>query len=84
MLRLLMYLWALPVTLLGVLLALIARSSGGSVSGVDGVLESAGGWPARVLRCGFPFSGPVAAITLGHVVVSVSLAALIATRAHET
>jgi hypothetical protein len=83
MLRVLLYLWVMPVTLLGMLVAVIARSSGGSVSGVEGVLESAGGWPARVLRRGFPFSGPVAAITLGHVVVSVSLADLAATRAHE-
>ena len=83
MLRLLLYLWALPVTLLGMLVALVARSSGGLLQKVDGVLEAAGGWPAWVLRRGFPFSGAVAAITLGHVVVGVSLAALAATRAHE-
>lgn len=77
------YLWALPVTLLGVLVVVMARSSGGSVQKVDGVLESAGGWPARILRRGFPFSGSVAAMTLGHVVVGVSLDALSATRAHE-
>ena len=65
------------------LVALIARSSGGVLQRVDGVLEAAGGWPARVLRRGFPFSGAVAAITLGHVVVGVSLEALTATRAHE-
>jgi len=83
MLRVLLYLWPLPVTLLGMLLALAARSSGGLLQQVDGVLESAGGWPARVLQHGFPFSGAVAAITLGHVVVGVSLDALTATRAHE-
>ena len=83
MLRLLRYLWALPVTLLGVLLALVSRGSGGSLQRVEGVLEVAGGWPAWVLRRGFPFSGAVAAITLGHVVVGVSLNALTATRAHE-
>ena len=83
MLRLLLYLWALPVTLVGALVALVARSSGGALQRVDGVLEAAGGWPAWVLRRGFPFSGAVAAITLGHVVVGVSLAALAATRAHE-
>jgi hypothetical protein len=83
MLRLLLYLWALPVTLLGVLVALIARSSGGALQQVDGVLEAAGGWPARVLQRGLPFSGAVAAITLGHVVVGVSLGALAATRVHE-
>ena len=83
MLRLLRYLWALPVTSLGMLAALLARGSGGLVQQVDGVLESAGGWPARLLRRGFPFSGPVAAITLGHVVVGVSQSALTTTRAHE-
>lgn len=83
MLRVLLYLWPLPVTMLGILVALIGRGSGGVLQRVDGVVESAGGWPARVLRRGFPFSGPVAAITFGHVVVSVSLAALTATRAHE-
>jgi hypothetical protein len=77
------YLWPLPVTLLGMLAVLIARSSGGVVQRVDGVLESAGGWPARVLQWGFPFGGAVAAITLGHVVVGVSLDALTKTRAHE-
>lgn len=83
MLRLLRYLWALPVTLLGMLVALVARASGGALQRVDGVLEAAGGWPAWVLRKGLPFSGTVAAITLGHVVVGVSLTALAATRAHE-
>jgi len=82
-LRLLRYLWPLPVTLLGMLVAFIARGSGGALQRVDGVLESAGGWPAWVLRHGFPFSGAVAAITLGHVVLAVSLDALTATRAHE-
>lgn len=77
------YLWALPVTLLGVLLALAARGSGGAMWQVEGVLEAAGGWPAGILRHGFPFSGPVAAITLGHVVLGVSSSALAATRAHE-
>ncbi len=83
MLRILLYLWPLPVSLLGLLVALIARSSGGRMQRVEGVLEVAGGWPARVLRHGFPFSGAVAAITLGHVVVAVSRDALTSTRAHE-
>lgn len=83
MLRLLLTLWALPVTLLGLIVVLMARSSGGEVRQVDGVLEAAGGWPARMLQRGFPFSGPVAAITLGHVVVGLSKEALDATRIHE-
>ncbi len=81
--RLLLYAWALPITLLGGLAVLAGRASGGVARRVDGVVECAGGWPARLLRRGFPFSGPVAAITLGHVVVGVSPSALQATRAHE-
>ncbi len=83
MLRLMSYLWPLPATLLGLLVALVARSSGGAWRSVDGVMEAAGGWPARVLSRGFPFSGTVAAITIGHVVVGVSLDALVTTRVHE-
>jgi hypothetical protein len=83
MLRVWLYMWALPVTLLGMLVALMARSSGGVLQRVDGVLEASGGWPAKLLRRGFPFSGAVAAITIGHVVVGESLDALHATRAHE-
>lgn len=83
MIRAGLYLWALPVTLLGALIVLLARASGGTVHCVDGVLEAAGGWPAWVLRRGLPFSGAVAAITLGHVVLGVSKEAMDATRAHE-
>lgn len=83
MLRALIYLWTMPATLPGLLIAIIARGSGGTLQRVDGVLESAGSWPAQILRRGFPFSGAVAAITLGHVVVGVSADALNATRAHE-
>ncbi len=75
--------WVFPVTLLGLLVALLAYATGGVMNRVEGVLETAGGWPAWVLRRGFPFSGPVAAITLGHVVVGVSVEALVATRVHE-
>lgn len=83
MVQTLRYVWALPVTLLGMLTALVARGSGGTLQRVDGVLEVAGGWPARMLRRGFPFSGAVAALTLGHVVVGESLNALAETRSHE-
>lgn len=80
---LLRYLWALPATVPGVLLAVLARASGGEWQRMDGVLEASGGWTARLLRTGFPFSGPVAAITFGHVVLGASAYDLDATRAHE-
>lgn len=83
MFRLLRYLWPLPVSVFGMLFALLARTSGGQWRRVAGVVEASGGWPARVLRVGFPFSGPVAAITLGHVVLGDSVESLDVTRMHE-
>ncbi|HEY9099690.1 MAG TPA: hypothetical protein VIN38_12540 [Thiobacillus sp.] len=83
MLQNLRYVWVLPASLLGLLLVLLATMSGGEVRRVGGVLESAGGWPAWILCRGLPFSGPVAAITLGHVVVGVTQEALSCTRVHE-
>ena len=77
------YLWALPVSLVGGLLALVARVSGGRYQWKDGVLEASGGWPTKLLCRGFPFCGPAAAITLGHVVLGASQQALDTTRTHE-
>lgn len=81
--RALRYIWVLPATLPGLLFALLARATGGTWQRVDGVLETAGGWPARILRRGLPCSGAVAAITFGHVVLAVSANALTVTRRHE-
>ena len=78
-----LYLWVLPVSVVGLLLALLARASGGRLERKDGVLEVYGGWPAKLLCRGFPFCGPAAAITLGHVVLGASQHALEATRSHE-
>lgn len=81
--RLWRYFWALPVSALGMVLVLLARVSGGRLQCVDGVLEASGGWPANWLAHGFPYCGPAAAITLGHVVLGTSDEALNATRTHE-
>ena len=77
------YVWALPVSLVGALFALLARLSGGQYCVVRGVLEASGGWPAKLLCRGFPFCGPAAAITLGHVVLGATQHALDTTRTHE-
>lgn len=69
--------------MLGLLVAFLAQVSGGRVRRVDGVLEVAGGLPALTLRRGFPHSGPVGAMTLGHVVIGVSERSLALTRRHE-
>jgi hypothetical protein len=49
----------------------------------SGVLEVCGGLPGWLLSRRLPFSGPVAAITLGHVVLACNQPALDATRRHE-
>jgi hypothetical protein len=80
--RPLAYLWALPTTMIGLALALVAVATGGHAAVVDGVLEARGGWIRRALRP-FPFARGGGAVTLGHVVIGTSRSALSATRAHE-
>ena len=77
------YLWAAPASLIGLALAATLVAGRGQVYRHSGVLEVAGGPTGWLLARGLPFSGPVAAITLGHVVLAVSVAALDATRRHE-
>jgi hypothetical protein len=81
--RLVVWLWVAPVTVVGLLLAVLARLSGGTVRWHTGVVESCGGMLAWLLARPLPFSGPVAAMTLGHVVIAASPQALAETRAHE-
>lgn len=81
------YLWAAPASLIGLLLAaplLFGRGRGrGRARWHSGVLEVAGGFPGWLLARRLPFSGPVAAITFGHVVLAQSSALLARTRRHE-
>ncbi len=77
------YLWAAPASLLGLALAATLVFGRGRARRHSGVLEVAGGLPGWLLARNLPFSGPVAAITLGHVVLADSSAALEATRRHE-
>ncbi len=78
--RVLRYLWAGPTTLLGLVGALLTLASGGTVALVDGVLEVSGGFAAALLRSRMVGSS---AMTLGHVVIGRTPAALAATRVHE-
>ncbi len=87
----LQYIWAAPASLVGLLLAASLLAGRGLGRGLDrgqarwhsGVLEVAGGFPGWLLSRRLPFSGPVAAITFGHVVLACSPEALAATRRHE-
>jgi hypothetical protein len=77
------YLWALPNTLLGLLLVPPTLLSGGRAAVVDGVLEVHGALVAALLRYAIPLPGGAAAMTLGHVVIARDRQVLEATRTHE-
>ena len=78
--RLLAILWTSPNTLLGGLLVALNALARGRTRVVDGVIEAHG--PALEAALGRLAQGP-RALTLGHVVLGVSQAALDDTRAHE-
>jgi hypothetical protein len=73
--------WASPTTVFGLVLAPLALA-GGRVRVVDGVIEASGGLLAPLLSRGNPWF-PIQAITLGHVVLGVSVEALGRCRVHE-
>ena len=77
------YLWALPATLLGLLLGLIAIASGGRMRFTEGAVEVHGGIVSLLLRRGLPLLGSAAAMTLGHVIVGRDQRCLDVSRRHE-
>ncbi len=79
------YLWAFPITALGLPLAAIVVISGGKVRVVEGVLEVCGGATDFCLRriVGLLLRGGASAMTLGHVVLARNSDLLLITRAHE-
>ncbi|HEX7069752.1 MAG TPA: hypothetical protein VF190_03055 [Rhodothermales bacterium] len=83
LLRPLRYVWALPNTLVGLIVALLALLAGGRTRRKSGVLEVQGGAPAWLLRHMVPLRGGAAAITLGHVIIARDERELERTRAHE-
>ncbi len=76
------YLWALPVTVPALGVALLARLLGARLTWHSGVLEASGGPFPWVLARMYP-PMPIAAITLGHVVLAQRQADLDRTRRHE-
>ena len=72
------YLWALPTTLVGIVVALLTLLTGGKLRGHSGVLEIEGGaatWLLRRVGAG--------AMTLGHVVLALDRRAHERSRRHE-
>lgn len=76
------YLWASPNTAVGLCFAALARSTGGGVQIVDGVVEAWGGALGGLLRR-VPISGGALAMTIGHVVIGRDRSALDRSRSHE-
>lgn len=82
--RPLVYVWAFPGSLVGlVLIPFALLGQGGGIQFFDGVLEGYGGWLPRVLQRPFWVCGPIAAITFGHVVLGCDAATIHRTRKHE-
>lgn len=75
-------LWALPMTLVGLVFVVAGILTGGRVAVVSGAIEAHGGVIRRGLRR-VPVSGGAGALTLGHVVLGADEAALARSRAHE-
>ena len=82
MVRVLAYLWALPNTLVGALVALLCLPSGTRMQLHTGVLEVHGGLVAWLLRRLPGFSGALA-LSLGHVVLARSAQDQEECRVHE-
>lgn len=70
------YIWAFPVTAIGLVLALVVQASAGSVRLRDGIVEASGGWARRLVRGG-------AAMTLGHVILARDAECMARSRVHE-
>jgi len=81
--RLVRYLWAGPVSCVGLLLALLGTVGGGRIVRHTGVVEAEGWLLAWGLLHLTLLKGGVSAITFGHVVLGRSRSPLDATRAHE-
>jgi hypothetical protein len=79
----LLWLWASPTTLLGLLPAPIVLCQGGTIRIVRRVVEIEGGIVTRFLQRGLPWVGGGAAMTLGHVVWGRNLQSLSEARDHE-
>jgi hypothetical protein len=82
MLSPLRYVWALPATIVGLLLSLIALGSGATLQLVDGVIEVAGGSVGRFVSM-LPRSLRFGAITFGHVIIGIDHVTLQRVRVHE-
>lgn len=75
-------LWAGPWSLLGLVFALLATTTGGGIRRREATLECWGGWTARLLG-NMPLAGGASAMTLGHVILGQTIGVLDRAREHE-
>jgi hypothetical protein len=80
--RLWRYLWPLPITIFGLILAAIVKASGGICKRYGNALEASNGAASRLLWLLNPW-GNIEAITLGHVVLARDPATAARLRTHE-
>ena len=80
--RIAAYLWAGPVSAAALPLVALGVLTGGRARRRDGVLEASGGALRPLLARAVP-RFPIAAITLGHIVLAPDADSLVQTRAHE-
>lgn len=78
MIRGFFYVWAVPNTIIGLVVGILTLLTRGSMQCKDGVLELSGGFTLWFLR-----TFRVKAMTLGHVVLGRDLACLNDNRSHE-
>ena len=79
-----LYVWVFPGSAIGLMFASLGLWTGGRARVVEGVLEVHGGWITAILKRGNRWMvGPIAAITLGHVVLGCDEETLRRTRRHE-
>ena len=75
------YLWPLPVTAAGLMLAGLIRLTGGSVRVVEGAVEAWGGVAKWIFERGL--AGKAACMTIGHVIIGLAEHHLARMRLHE-
>lgn len=83
LLRPLLYVWAFPATLLGLVVVLLSLPTGGRLQVVWGVLEVHGGFATWLLTNRWLGFGWAAAMTLGHVILGRNPECLERSRRHE-
>jgi hypothetical protein len=81
--RAMIYLWALPTSLVGLSFLPFVKLTGGGYQIIDGVLELYGGIVELFLRRATLLEGGASAMTLGHVVLGRDRDALEWSRDHE-